>query len=318
MNLKIPTRTVHVEDEMTERDTFTASWVRHSNQVFVPATEEFTFDFDLALSPVQNFNKSDTLPAPSTWILIHGSKQYTLDVFTSSNATYFQPSSAVEVGGLDDTIIYSMERNTRGNRLRFTFKTPPLTTQTSPISITVSTTTRTVAFARSTATKTVDGIITSVTPSSGTVYLLDMSVEVDYTVSGSGAVATAQGTTITVLNASAISTASEFLGTTDSGTATINYNAISYDYYYTATSSTHNYDGDVDTATYVSGTRPTTIHKSGKTVYCYWYSSSYKSGSVSAQLDVTYDVNYDEERANVYFNGQLVDYVYFNGEKFPK
>lgn len=309
MNLKIPTRTVHVEDETTVRDTFTASWTRHSTPVVTPVEDDFQFSFSLkqAYSDRQAFDR--TL-LRTGWVPVGAGYVQDVSIRTPSTDIYF--IDAPTVIGISGTPVTLDSYSVDGQFLRLTFFAKSKPTKNYTIQIDIDS--ARVALENETMSKTYSGTVTSINPSSGTTRNSDNSVTVAYSVSYSGNKVTVTSTSVNVHSST------PRFEDTEIESVSVDYNDTSYDYYYTATSATHNYDGDVDTATYVSGsgTNPTTIHKSGKTVYAYWYSSSYKSGSVSAQLDVTYDSSYDEERANVYFNGQLVDFVYFNGEKFPK
>ena len=68
-----------------------------------------------------------------------------------------------------------------------------------------------------------------------------------------------------------------------------------------------------------SGTSYSSYSTSGNTVTLTW--SSYYSGTeVSGTVSWTGYLTYEGTKtcANVYFNGTLVDYVYFNGTKYPQ
>lgn len=116
--------------------------------------------------------------------------------------------------------------------------------------------------------------------------------------------------------------------TSDPGTSTVSCIArVSYDWtdttstsYWTATDSyTLSKTGaTITNATYVTGTQPSDVNYSGKTITLSWYSSTEPPGTVAGTtMRLTYSAPYSDTYANVYFNGTRVNYVYFNGTRYP-
>lgn len=116
--------------------------------------------------------------------------------------------------------------------------------------------------------------------------------------------------------------------TSDPGTSTVSCTArVSYDWtdtistsYWTATDSytLSNTGATIANATYVTGTQPSDVEYSGRTITLSWYSSSKPSGNVAGTtMRLTYSAPYSSTYANVYFNGTRVNYVYFNGTRYP-
>lgn len=116
--------------------------------------------------------------------------------------------------------------------------------------------------------------------------------------------------------------------TSDPGTSTVSCTArVSYDWtdttstsYWTATDSYTLSDtgATITNATYVTGTQPSDVNYSGRTITLSWYSSTEPSGNVAGTtMRLTYSAPYSSTYANVYFNGTRVNYVYFNGTRYP-
>lgn len=112
------------------------------------------------------------------------------------------------------------------------------------------------------------------------------------------------------------------------GISTVSCTArVSYDWtdtistsYWTATDSytLSNTGATITHATYVTGTQPSDVNYSGRTITLSWYSSTEPSGNVAGTtMRLTYSAPYSSTYANVYFNGTRVNYVYFNGTRYP-
>lgn len=101
---------------------------------------------------------------------------------------------------------------------------------------------------------------------------------------------------------------------------TYNYDTTTTTSYWTATDSYTLSDtgATITHATYVTGTQPSDVNYSGRTITLSWYSSTEPSGNVAGTtMRLTYSAPYSSTYANVYFNGTRVNYVYFNGTRYP-
>lgn len=306
MNIQVPTRTVSGTGNYTQTAVLQGRWQEHTSSSTKSGTKNITMSGTWGaptFSGTSNVWQLDIdVPASPTWSGTNV-KSWTSDDMEYGHLGYISTATLTDRGTVPSGA--SIYINIDPDRLSLSVTISARhTIHVEPTTITLSVTTRSSCTWTASDTWTID-------VSEENAYIASVSY-----VSGAPRATLSYSSNIVTARWST----SSYRSGTVSNVVRVTYNYPVTTSRWTATDSYTLSDtgATITNATYVTGTQPSDVNYSGRTITLSWYSSSKPSGNVvGTTMILSYSAPYSSTYANVYFNGTRVNYVYFNGTRYP-